>query len=733
MHSRTYQQRLGLPLFLALWFWFGGFSSAFSADTPEPTLRLLTPNGGERWLAGTTHTISWSATDPSGSVQIDLYRGETFYRVLARPPMQQGSYPWSIYARLGDAENYRLRVTSVSFPTVSDASDGTFAVYGSDSPSNPLFGQPLQANGGFEALLANWQTLLGNPAALSTADGRGAPNSGTRFMHGGVNTPGDTILRQEIDLLAAGFSVDDITRGAVLDAEAYLRNEYGANTFDDQVFLRVAYLDQAGTELSSDRCMVPGSSVWVSKPVTGLLPPTTRRLRVEIVGRHRRDPDNDSMADDVVVRLQDPTGLVTPVITKLPMLQDVRTNAMRLLWETDGNRCLHAVEWGRSNVTENTLSDIETLQIDATHFVHRANITGLQTETDYVYRVRSGGAVTPVYSFRTAPRRDTPFAVAWWGDNHQGTGILRTHVSNFLAQGVSLIAVAGDMVNSGNAISEWHDYWFKPLEHLNCAQTTPVVFARGNHDGEHALAYAYSALPGNEAWYAFDYGNTRFIFLDSETPTAATPEQYQWLQAELARPETQRAAFRVVCFHRPPWVNLWNGGGYTGELFVRNDWVPLFRSNNVDVVISGHAHNYNRGTTNGVTYIISGGGGGTLDVERVARWPLYSVEYSRYHYGLMEINQGTMLWQAFDNNNQVIDILTLKSRAPALAVGPGSNADLHLVLSGRPGFSYIIQQSSDLTSWETIATNNLAATGNGVVTNTLSSLGSARFFRAELQ
>ena len=99
----------------------------------------------------------------------------------------------------------------------------------------------------------------------------------------------------------------------------------------------------------------------------------------------------------------------------------------------------------------------------------------------------------------------------------------------------------------------------------------------------------------------------------------------------------------------------------------------------------------------------------------------------------MEINQGTMLWQAFDNNNQVIDILTLKSRAPALAVGPGSNADLHLVLSGRPGFSYIIQQSSDLTSWETIATNNLAATGNGVVTNTLSSLGSARFFRAELQ
>ena len=46
---------------------------------------------------------------------------------------------------------------------------------------------------------------------------------------------------------------------------------------------------------------------------------------------------------------------------------------------------------------------------------------------------------------------------------------------------------------------------------------------------------------------------------------------------------------------------------------MRNDWVPLFASRNVDIVISGHAHNYNRGLTNGVTYIISGGGGAVSD------------------------------------------------------------------------------------------------------------------------
>jgi 3',5'-cyclic AMP phosphodiesterase CpdA len=543
------------------------------------------------------------------------------------------------------------------------------------------------------------------------------------------------VVRQEIDLMATGFTAQDIDGGAALSAEAWLRNFYDAGTFDDQVFYRVAYLNAAGEELSALRCMVAAHSVWLQRPLTGLLPAGARKLGLEIVGRHRRDQDNDSMADDVVVRLEEAPIQFAPQITKLPMLQDMRTNAMRLLWETDGNLALHAVDWGRSNVAERTLTQIETLQIDSTHFIHRATLTGLETETSYLYRVRSGANATPVYSFRTAPRRDTPIAVAWWGDNHHGTVTLRTHVSNLLAHAPDLIAVAGDMVNSGNALSEWHDYWFKPLEHLHCAQTRPVIFARGNHDGEHALAYAYSALPGNEAWFAFDYGNTRFIFLDSEVDTGGSPEQFDWLQRELLRPETQRAAFRVVCFHRPPWVNLWNGGGYLGETFVRNDWVPLFTQRGVDLVVCGHAHNYNRGASNGVTYIISGGGGGILDVERVANWPLFTVEYSRYHFDLMEVDGDTLTWQAFDDRNQLIDLFTLRSRVPALAweVSAPVNNTLPLLLSGRPGLTYVVEGSTNLAHWTPMLTNALPANGPAVRTNLISLTSPLRFFRAKMK
>jgi len=480
------------------------------------------------------------------------------------------------------------------------------------------------------------------------------------------------------------------------------------------------------------RCMIAANDTWLQRNLTGLLPSGTRQLRLEVIGKRRRDADNDSMADDLVVRLQKPFPLPTPNLTKLPMLQDVRTDAMTLIWETDGNLARHYVDWGRTNIAEHTLSQIETLQIDATHFVHRATIPGLETETSYVYRVRSGPNTTAAYSFTTAPRRSSPFVTAWWGDNHAGTITLAKHVTNILAHAPNMICVAGDMVNSGNVISEWHDYWFKPLETLNAAQTTPVIYARGNHDGEHALAYAYSTLPGNEAWFAFDYGNSRFIFLDSEVPTSTPTDQFSWLQAELGRPETQQAAFRIVCFHRPPYADLWNGGGYIGETFARNDWVPLFTQKNVDIVIGGHMHAYQRGANNGVMYIVSGGGGGTLDTERTANWPFVQVEYSSYHFDIMEVNGPNLSWETYNDKNQLLDMFTLQSRVPVVnwRTAVPVAGQLLLTVSGKPGTSYALERSTNLVTWSAFATNTIPASGVPIFTNSVPATPPQHYYRA---
>ena len=710
---------------------------ASAAGIPIPTepsaLHLVSPNGGESFQAGSTQTISWTVTSPSGLVQIDLYRGGNLFQNLAQVPLSQSNYLWAISPSLGDTNTYRIQLISAAYPAVTDSSDVDFAVFGSTGGPNPLFGQPLQANGGFELQFANWETIAGDPLVLASAGGKGLSHGGINFLHGGIaTTAAQAIVRQDIDLIALGYTTNDLDNGAALDATAWLRNFYGAGTFDDQVFCRVGFLDVADVELYAVRCMIAANNTWLQRPLTGLLPAGTRKLRLEVVGKHRRDADNDSMADDLEVRLQQPFPLPTPTITKLPMLQDVRPDAMTLIWETDSNLARHYVDWGRSNITEHTLSQIETLQIDATHFVHRATIPGLEVETSYVYRVRSGSNTTPVYSFQTAPRRNTPFVTAWWGDNHGGTGVLAQHVTNLLAHAPNMICVAGDMVNSGNNIAEWHNYWFKPLETLNAAQTTPVIYARGNHDGEHALAYAYSTLPGNEAWFAFDYGNSRFIFLDSEVSTSTSVEQYNWLVAELNRPETQQAAFRIVCFHRPPYVNVWNGGGYTGEPFVRNDWVPLFRQRNVDIVISGHQHSYQRGATNGVVYVVSGGGGGFLDTEVVADWPFVEVEYSQYHFDIMTVNGPTLSWEAYNTGNQLLDLFTLQSRVPIVEWQTTEPAGglLKLTVSGKPGTSYVLESSTNLTSWLALATNTIPQNGPSTFTNSVAASSAFRAFRA---
>jgi len=714
----------------------GGATAAGIPLPPPPSaLQILSPNGGENFAAGSTQSVSWRVTNPSGLAQIDLLRGGGFFQSLAPVPLVQSNYSWAISPWLGDTNNYRIRITALDAPAVTATSAGNFSVFGSVPGPNPMFGQPLQTNGGFELQFSNWQTIEGQPIILTSAGGKGAPFSGTNFLHGGINTTAtNAIVRQDIDLLAEGFTTNDLDSGAALDATAWLRNFYGAGNFDDQVFCRVGFLDPAGQELSAVRCIIAANNIWLQRSLSGLLPVGTRKLRLEVIGKHRRDADNDSMADDLEVRLQKPVALPTPNITKLPMLQDVRKDAMTLIWETDGNLTRHYVDWGRSNITEHTISRIESMQIDGSHFVHRATISGLTMETRYVYRVRSGTNATPVYAFTTAPKPTSPFVTAWWGDNHGGTAILRQHVTNIFTHSPNMICVAGDMVNSGNSITEWNDYWFKPLETLNAAQTTPIIFARGNHDSEHALSYAYSALPGNEAWFAFDYGNTRFIFLDSEVSTSTEIQQYYWLQAELNRPETQRAAFRVVCFHKPPYVNLWNGGGYTGEPFVQADWAPLFAQENVDLVICGHMHAYQRGVTNGVVYVVSGGGGGTIDTEVVANWPLVQVGYSQHHFDIMRVNGPTLEWETYDTSNMPLDLFTLQSRVPIVAWQSNTPAGgaLTLTVSGKPGVSYAVESSTNLVNWTSLTTNTVPLAGPPNFTTAVPVSGGQRWLRARI-
>jgi hypothetical protein len=71
---------------------------ASGPDTTPPTATVNAPNGGENWTAGSTHNITWTATDNVGVTSVDiLYStdGSTFSSI-ATGSANTGSYSWIV-------------------------------------------------------------------------------------------------------------------------------------------------------------------------------------------------------------------------------------------------------------------------------------------------------------------------------------------------------------------------------------------------------------------------------------------------------------------------------------------------------------------------------------------------------------------------------------------------------------------------------------------------------------
>ena len=128
----------------------------------------------------------------------------------------------------------------------------------------------------------------------------------------------------------------------------------------------------------------------------------------------------------------------------------------------------------------------------------------------------------------------------------------------------------------------------------------------GNHDymaGDGIEPYlAYFTLPGNEVYYSFRRGPVAFYALDSEN--AGTFEaQRTWLAGQTAA--NADALYHVAYFHRPP-----NSTGRHGD---RPAMQWDFEALGVDVVLSGHEHNYQRVAAPAARlYLVNGVGGAGL-------------------------------------------------------------------------------------------------------------------------
>ena len=93
----------------------------------RPTVRVLAPNGGEVWTAGSQRTITWTSTDvDSVTVEYSTNGGSAWTAISGGMPSGVGSLAWIVPQT--PSMNCLVRVTNRSGLVVSDASDAAFSI-----------------------------------------------------------------------------------------------------------------------------------------------------------------------------------------------------------------------------------------------------------------------------------------------------------------------------------------------------------------------------------------------------------------------------------------------------------------------------------------------------------------------------------------------------------------------------------------------------------------------------
>ncbi|KAM0786961.1 hypothetical protein ACM66B_002380 [Microbotryomycetes sp. NB124-2] len=182
----------------------------------------------------------------------------------------------------------------------------------------------------------------------------------------------------------------------------------------------------------------------------------------------------------------------------------------------------------------------------------------------------------------------------------------------------------------------------KPLKPNNITSFNYVLQGQLNFTGYKERF----AMPSEESggvgpfWYSFDYGMAHFVHLDTETdlghgllgpienntkqangPFGLMDQQVSWLKQDLAKVDRSKTPFLIVGMHRPYYISV----EPTPYPAWQQAFEQIFVENDVDIVLTGHVHVYER---------FSGMNNGTVDQNgwNDPKWPVYVTNGAAGHY-----------------------------------------------------------------------------------------------------
>lgn len=245
-----------------------------------------------------------------------------------------------------------------------------------------------------------------------------------------------------------------------------------------------------------------------------------------------------------------------------------------------------------------------------------------------------------------------------WGDAGTGTAT-QTQVAQQMTNWatthpVDALFEVGDVVYDVGDPSLFASRVDAPYAALSASR--PFWVALGNHDvatadGDQLLAHM--GLPGH--WYeqvlVDDGVSVQLLVLDSNHVSDA---QTRWLDERLS---TGSYTWRIVAFHHPAY----SCGPHGNTPAVLDQWVPVIRRHDVDLVLSGHDHSYQRFLDGSTTHVVTGGGGaGTTAVSNCATGATSVSAAQRHHFVGLEATGSGLTLTVVARTGETLDSVVLR-------------------------------------------------------------------------
>jgi hypothetical protein len=328
------------------------------------------------------------------------------------------------------------------------------------------------------------------------------------------------------------------------------------------------------------------------------------------------------------------TALTAQELVRGPYLQTPTDNSIVVMWRTDV-------------VTTTTLwygaapdALTEQLTIPGTRRDHSVTIGGLEPYTTYYYAVGHGN--TPLaggneqYRFRTHPVPGTEQPVRAWAIGDFGKGnagqvaVKESYMAYPGSADTDVWIWLGDNAYQDGKDHEYQNKVFGLEGFSDIFNWLPFYPTPGNHDYNEVwrvstfLGLPYSNIPlqnhqgpyfdivdvpeqgeagGHpsqlEVFYSFDHGNVHFLSLNSEVydflqTGNGINQMLAWVQQDLAQ---NTLPWTIAYFHQPPYSKGSHNSDDLYELVMkamRDQVVPVLESWDVDLVVCGHSHVFER-------------------------------------------------------------------------------------------------------------------------------------------